>query len=276
MDVVWARFGAFEMSIDKVVAGTRMVVGKNLGHNHPVSRLSVLLSGNQQVRIDGQEQSMRAGTALLVPGHVASSCYTESVVSRLHVDIRADEPDLAPILDSVGVGFWAPSAPIMLALGAYVRTLMVHEYREASSRERALIDATLKAVVIPIIVGIPPATHADAEARGHRAAALHHIRSHFVDPALTPTAVAAALGVSVRTLQRQFAADVSVHDWIVRTRLDHALSLLRDPLFATVALTDIAQRSGFGSLRGFRRAVVQATGMTPSDFRGLHSGHEAG
>jgi len=78
-------------------------------------------------------------------------------------------------------------------------------------------------------------------------------------------AVARALHVSRRTLQRQLAAaNTSVRAELERARCDAALALLRDPR-STVA--EIADRLGFADPSQFTRAVRRWTGSAPTELR---------
>jgi AraC-like DNA-binding protein len=82
---------------------------------------------------------------------------------------------------------------------------------------------------------------------------------------VTVDAVARALRVSRRTLQRQLAAaGTSVRAELDRARREAALVMLRDPR-ATVA--EIAGRLGFADPSQFTRAVRRWTGSAPTQLR---------
>lgn len=82
---------------------------------------------------------------------------------------------------------------------------------------------------------------------------------------VTVDAVARALHVSRRTLQRQLAAaDTSVRAELDRARHDAAVALLRD---ARATVAEIAARLGFADPSQFTRAVRRWTGSAPTELR---------
>lgn len=88
----------------------------------------------------------------------------------------------------------------------------------------------------------------------------------LTDPALSPAAVARQLNVSVRTLQRAFAAEGrSMSAYIRERRLDEARrALVAWPRRMTV--TEIAARWQFADGSHFTRAFRDRYGQTPTDY----------
>jgi AraC-like DNA-binding protein len=98
--------------------------------------------------------------------------------------------------------------------------------------------------------------------------ARRYITDHLSDPDLTPPAVAAALGLSVRYLHLLFQADqTSPYRWVLEQRLDLAARLLRDPRQPSRSVTDIAYSVGFKDASHFSRAFKYRFGVGPRDFR---------
>ena len=88
------------------------------------------------------------------------------------------------------------------------------------------------------------------------------------DPDLSPAGVARQLGVSIRMLQRIFQGKgATAAQWIVRSRVGRAASMLGDERMRTRTITDIAFACGFRDLTTFERAFSAAKGMTPSSWR---------
>ncbi len=88
------------------------------------------------------------------------------------------------------------------------------------------------------------------------------------DAALSPSRVAQALGMSLRTLERVFRNyDEKPADRILRTRIGLARAKLSDPTHRQVSITDIALDSGFSHPSYFSRAFKRETDMTPRQFR---------
>ncbi|GAA1617467.1 helix-turn-helix domain-containing protein [Actinoplanes couchii] len=98
-------------------------------------------------------------------------------------------------------------------------------------------------------------------------AAKNLAESHLTDAGLGPATLAAALHVSVRTLQRAFAGTgESVTSYIRRRRLDRAHRDLTDPA-AHLTVSEIAARWQFSDGAHLSRAFRQRYGTTPTDVR---------
>jgi LacI family transcriptional regulator len=84
--------------------------------------------------------------------------------------------------------------------------------------------------------------------------------------------VAAAAGVSRRTLERAFAADMgkTVHEHLVQLRMQGAKQLLRQ---TDMPLGDVPGQSGYLSLSAFVRMFAAHTGMSPREYRDQHRQH---
>lgn len=99
-------------------------------------------------------------------------------------------------------------------------------------------------------------------------AALDYMSDHLAEP-LTLTAVAGAVGVSVRSLQAKFRADLDQTPmaWLRDKRLDNAYGLIHSteqPLSAQ-PVADAARASGFHHLGDFSAAFKTRFGETPSN-----------
>lgn len=100
-----------------------------------------------------------------------------------------------------------------------------------------------------------------------RAAVLTMIERHFADPELCVGAVAQALRVSRRSVQRVFAGQAGgASGYILERRLRRAAELLAGPEQGG-SITGIALGSGFGDSSHFARCFRARFGMTPSAFR---------
>jgi AraC-like DNA-binding protein len=108
----------------------------------------------------------------------------------------------------------------------------------------------------------------DAMQRTYVTRAKDYIDQTLNDPALTPAAVAAAVGVSVRYLHRLFAAQgFGVAEYIRDRRLERVHRALRDPRNAVRPIAAVAADVGFGDLSGFNRAFRRKYHQTPGDVR---------
>jgi AraC family transcriptional activator FtrA len=96
--------------------------------------------------------------------------------------------------------------------------------------------------------------------------ALEHL-----DDDLTVPVLAAQGNMSTRTLTRKFEAETGggALKWVMERRVERARALLED---SDLNVTDIAFRTGFGSLATFRRQFHAVTGTTPLSYRQTFAG----
>ncbi len=109
-----------------------------------------------------------------------------------------------------------------------------------------------------------------------RAIALLQLRAaverRLNDPALDPTAVAAAAGISVRYANALLAEEgLSIQRLIVQRRLERCRLALSDATQAHRTIGDIAFGWGFSDLSHFTRRFKSIVGCTPGDYRKQHS-----
>jgi LacI family transcriptional regulator len=95
---------------------------------------------------------------------------------------------------------------------------------------------------------------------------IEYIRANFPRSALSVERVASAVGVSRRSLEKAFRAEMcrSVLQEIVRTRISQAKLLLAT---TDLPVADVAARSGFANLNHFFRVFRQRTESTPRGYR---------
>jgi AraC-like DNA-binding protein len=271
-NVQHARYGGLEISLDHVTPHSHTWHGTNFRHNHPLTRLAILLDGRQQVAIDGQHHVMERGSGFLVPGDRTVTIEALTPVARLHIDIPMPDEEFAPSLAHVGLGYWPPNTAALEALGAFVGALLARTRDSDSWPDRIAVRRMIKALLLTTIPGAPPFASPDVAPSGYRELALRLIEHQHTDSSLTPEKVAQRLGLSLRTVQRAFADDCSMSEWITQARIDHALSILGDQQYATLSVHDIAGRAGFPSAAIFRRAIKNATGLTPVEYRSQRGG----
>jgi len=109
------------------------------------------------------------------------------------------------------------------------------------------------------------ASDAPADLRGH---ILRYIRSHLADPHLSRASVAAAHHLSLRTLDRLFAAQPrSVSGHIRHERLEAVRQDLANPALLNRGVAALAARWCFVDAAHFSRIFRQAYGYPPSHAR---------
>lgn len=96
-----------------------------------------------------------------------------------------------------------------------------------------------------------------------------YIESHLADPELSVDSIAAACGMSVRSVHRAFADDFasSVSNYIWMRRLSHCAAALRDPGQSHRPVTEICFSWGFNSTSHFSRLFKDRYGVPPSRYR---------
>ncbi len=101
-----------------------------------------------------------------------------------------------------------------------------------------------------------------------------YVRSHLIDPDLSPARIARAHHISVRYLYKLCAeANFSLHQWIISQRLVQVHRALTSPRDSHRPIAVIAQQYGFRDPSHFSRSFRSAFGMTPREWRRM--GQEA-
>jgi AraC family transcriptional activator of tynA and feaB len=124
------------------------------------------------------------------------------------------------------------------------------------------LGAMLAAALEPAPAPSAPASRSIVER------ARQHLRERLDQPGLVAEAVAQALGISVRTLHRSFAAEQSSFAFALRRlRLEQARHLLAQPRLANLTVGELGRRAGFADASHFVREFQQAFGITPARWR---------
>lgn len=96
---------------------------------------------------------------------------------------------------------------------------------------------------------------------------LVHIETHLNDPLLTPAAVAAAMGISLRHAHGVFNAEGRTLARHIRDRrIAVVAAALRDAT-GRETLGHVARRHGFTTTDVMTRAFKAVHGLTPSEYR---------
>jgi AraC-like DNA-binding protein len=100
-------------------------------------------------------------------------------------------------------------------------------------------------------------------------ALVRHIDERLADPELSVAALAAELGMTVRSVQRLFhLAGTTPKGWILARRLARAADHLRAvPIGRRVNITRLAMTLGFNDPAYFSRVFHHEFGVTPTDFQ---------
>lgn len=94
------------------------------------------------------------------------------------------------------------------------------------------------------------------------------IQRRLSDPDLSPATIAAAHHISIRQLQKLFAAhEETVGAWVRARRLEACRRELADPMLCDRPVGAIAARWGFVSAAHFSRVFKQAFAQSPREYR---------
>jgi len=114
--------------------------------------------------------------------------------------------------------------------------------------------------------------------RSHSDVLVHQIQQHIdlrLDHPLRVADLAAAFGLSERTLSRRFAAATGhgPQSYLQHARIQHAMHLLET---ASDPIDQVSRSAGYTDPAAFRRVFKQATGLSPTGYRNayglLHNG----
>jgi AraC-like DNA-binding protein len=254
------------------ITSTPFSVSRRADHvvSHPSSAVSLVIvhTGSMQGLQGSRHSRFEPGDVGLVvhdePSVYVSSSETRltlATVSRRALSARADS-----LVDAVGGGILS-SAALRRCASALIPVLASGQ-PAGTAEQLARLDRAATWLVEAAILDVAPGVGGGAERDdGVRARARRLIEADPADRDLSPQSVAAALGISVRTLQRAFRAPgAGVAAEIRNARLDRLADALRDE-HRTDPIAEIAASSGFGRASQAARAFKARFGTTMRDYR---------
>lgn len=150
-------------------------------------------------------------------------------------------------------------------------------YQPADVARLATITVDLVAAACAHHFEAEPVLPGEARRRVLRTRIHDFVQRRLGDPGLSPGAIAAAHGISLRYLHDLFHGEgVTVAAWIRQRRLERCRRDLADPHLTGRSIERIAVRWGFPSAVHFSRVFRAAYGIAPRDYRQMHAqrGHE--
>jgi AraC-like DNA-binding protein len=229
-------------------------------------------SAGVRFRIAGQDMTTAAGDLLVADA--------DALFEAWPTDRYSDESWLLP-KQLVDPHLPALGRPLLVRLSGrdgvqalaagYLETL-TQNWDHIPETTMTPVAGTL-ARLIGIACGSAAEEQPDAVSAGRLVEAKRHIDRHLADRDLSPASVAAALGISVRTLHLVFEpSGASFARYVLRRRLEECHAALLDN--PTRPVTDIAFAWGFGSLSSFYSAFQAAFSMSPSEVRAASRGRQ--
>lgn len=232
------------------------------------TRLMIVAEGSPRLRGAGAETILSPRDSALVraPGSVGYASDGPCVV--VMCDLPAGDHGLAGVPMSAQLVVGRADSAVPGAFGAFLVDLLAQDLRDVPPSVQHEIAEALRSLVQNTATALTCAESGDGGKQRQYAAALRYVGARYADPELSPNSVAEHLGISVRGLQRLFEGEKrSPAQYIHDVRTQRAIARLRDPRLGAVAMADIATLSGFGSTRALRRAVRDATGLSPMELR---------
>ena len=261
--------------LDVVAHGTvRFDVQPTNGrHRHGASELCLVLSGRGRYAHGDGEYPLVAGDLFVAdPGvaHEISSHATRDLeLWFLTLDARAlDDGPMSPE-DAVVGRYLARHRTHVPGAGALARYLpLVDDRAEGIARAGATAAVRYLALgMLEALAGVEPPERADAASPDPVDAALDYIDARL-DRSPSVAEIAAAAGVSERTLRRRFAArrGAGVAEEANHRRMRRAAHLLLMGFSAAEA----GRRVGIDAPAAFSRAFRRALGVAPKAFQQAH------
>lgn len=239
-----------------------------------VYHLVLNLAGHQQFAQQRNETVLRQGDMMLYHSSHVFQTRTDPRISRESAIVLTIPPNLLPFpaarLKTLLAVRLSSSDPLGKLVSVYLRTLT------ANAQPFDLADADRLSLVTVDLISIMLARYLDAEAsvppdnrgRAMFARIQSYVHQHVGDPALSPTAIAAAHHISVRTLHRLFHANGMTTAGLIRTiRLERCRRDLIDPRMSAMSVRRTAERCGFPDNAHFSRLFKDRYGMSPQAYR---------
>lgn len=225
-------------------------------HRHP--ELIYVDEGEIQIQTDGRTEVIRAGEyAMILPNRIHAYSTPES--SRVYVCIFSDA--FVPHFAKAVRGKLANSARFLCraSVTAFLK-------QELFLTDRVPDFYTMKAALYGALGEYLAQTEmTDARSGDNQLLdkIVRYIDCHYTEN-ITLKTMAEELGYEQHYLSRYFHSFIPMHfsqhvNWY---RVDAATELLRN---TDLPVTEIAERSGFQSIRTFNRVYMELTGTTPSE-----------
>jgi AraC-like DNA-binding protein len=240
-------------------AGTFRYEGNDLvssWHSHDLHQIEYALQGVVEVETATAHYLLPPQQAAWIPAGLPHQTTIATAVRTVSVFF---DPDLVP----EGGG-----RARILGVAPVIREMIVYGLRWPIERSTGDPEADAFFTVLGRLVADALADEAPLSLPTSTepvvAAAMDYTNDHL--DAVTVTDVSRAVGVSERTLRRQFRTvlDMSWRTYLLHARLLRGMALLAEP---GPSVLQVATRVGFDSASAFTRAFAARTGETPSAYR---------
>lgn len=259
-----ARFGPYMVSHVQHAANRVEMAGDNFGHPWRTARMMFVLDGELKLQVGAHSEVVGPRCAALTVGWQPGKMETTGA-RVLEVDIAVERTQMNSFLGNDDLVVWPPETALPSATCAALRELLMQPGANDKARNETtrVIDQLLTAVV----TFRPEPELAHECVIVDREHILDYVREQHTSQELSPIRIANHFGISTRTLHRLFEGDTqTICGYLAEARLNTALAHLRNNR-SDATLEQVADMSGYGSAEAMRRAVLSATGKTPSEVR---------
>jgi AraC family transcriptional regulator, positive regulator of tynA and feaB len=226
--------------------------------------LNMPLRGRSTVTQDGRVAELRPGDFAVVDGTRPFSLEFDAAFEQLSLILPHEL--LGPLLA-------APEAVTGRAvrgdagLGA-VASSALRPFFGGVALDAAMVRPLAERLASLVALSLGAGAAASGSSAALTQAALDEVERSLGDPDLTPTMVAARIGVSNRYLHQLFSArGPSFGRWLLGRRLERCRADLADPALAAATIGEIAWRNGFEDPSYLARAFRRAYGVSPGEHR---------
>lgn len=260
-------------SFSRVMAGgqrihrTRSEIARS---PHDLVFLNLQIRGNSSYRQDGEETALSPGDLFIIDAVRPFELGCAEPLAQ--ISLKVPRPLLCERLrspDNVAGAFVSRTSYAGRLLGSYVGTLWRDGQSDLLADSPHAVDHLMSLTAYDINrrhgdTALPrPAVRAGLYAR-----AKSYIEFKASSRDLAPRAVAAAMAVSLRTLQAIFAENGnSISRQIQKARVALAARHLSDPAWRHRKIGEIAFMAGFSELSHFTHSFVRTHGETPGAWR---------
>jgi AraC-like DNA-binding protein len=233
--------------------GERLITG---WHCHDLHQIEYALQGVVEVETASAHYLLPPQQAAWIPAGLEHETTINAAVRSVSVLF---EPQLVP----------EPGQRArILAVAPLIREMMIYALRWPIGRAESdrVADGFFRTLGHLVSEALEHEAPLSLPTSGHPivASAMAYTSEHL--GSVTAAEVSRAVGVSERTLRRQFQTEVGIswRSYLLQARLLRAMALLAEP---GPSVLQVATAVGFDSVSAFARAFLQRCGETPSGYR---------
>lgn len=243
------------------------------GSDRGMCKVDLVVGGRGVFEQDGRETVPEPGEFHLVdlgrPNHVAIDRWIHGAIVMFP---RALLPVSDRQLRELTAVRFSPRNPYGGLVSSLVQELTRHLPCYDSARDARVGAAFLDLLILAVSTRLDrvPAVPAESRQNAMLLRIQWFIGQHLADPGLSPSMIAAAHHVSVRTLHRLYEVQgETVSASIRRRRLERCRQDLLDPSLRDRPVGAVGARWGFRDAAAFSRSFCATYGMPPGEYRAV-------